>query len=143
MKYISTVTWRDNTDGHLYRMGEPFPHDGREISAQRLEELKSGRNRAGLRLIQACGAESEQGEGPEAEAPRGAKNGRETASAEKGTAKAETGTAEVKTEAPGTATAETEAESAVKAETPGTATAKAGTETAAEAPKRATRSRKK
>ena len=53
MKYISTVTWRDNTDGHLYAEGEPFPFDGREIPKERLESLESGRNRAGLRLIRA------------------------------------------------------------------------------------------
>lgn len=53
MKYISTVTWRDNTDGHLYREGEPFPFDGREIKPERLKELESGNNRAGLPLIMA------------------------------------------------------------------------------------------
>lgn len=52
-KYVSTTDWRDNSDGHLYREGEPFPFDGREIAKDRLEALESGRNRAGLRLIRA------------------------------------------------------------------------------------------
>lgn len=51
MKHISTTTWRDLSDGHLYHEGEPYPFDGREIAPERLAELKDGRNRAGLRLI--------------------------------------------------------------------------------------------
>lgn len=53
MKYISTGTWRDLTDGHLYHEGEPFPFDGREVKPERLAELESGVNRAGLKLIKA------------------------------------------------------------------------------------------
>lgn len=58
-KFFSVETWRDNTDGHLYREGEPFPFDGREVSQDRLDELRSGRNRAGLALIRACGVQDE------------------------------------------------------------------------------------
>lgn len=79
MKYISTVTWRDNTDGHLYREGEPFPFDGREIPKDRLEALESGRNRAGLRLIRACEVQNEPEEAPKEEAPKKASDGRKTA----------------------------------------------------------------
>ena len=77
--YISLTEWRDNTDGHLYREGEPFPFDGREIPEERLEALESGHNRAGLRLIQA----EETQDGPEEvrneEAPKKAPEGRKTA----------------------------------------------------------------
>ena len=79
MKYISTVTWRDNTDGHLYAEGEPFPFDGREIPKERLEALESGRNRAGLRLIRAVEAQDEPEEARKGEAPKKATEGRKTA----------------------------------------------------------------
>lgn len=51
-KYICTRDWRDLTDKHLYHAGDPFPCDGREIPAERLEQLESGRNQAGLQMIQ-------------------------------------------------------------------------------------------
>ena len=39
--YFSLLEWRDNSDGHLYREGEHFPFDGREIPKERLEwEMK-------------------------------------------------------------------------------------------------------
>ena len=79
MRFISTEDWRDNTDGHLYRKGEPFPFDGREISPERLAELENGTNRAGLRLIQGCEAGDERTEVPKAEAPKKASEGRKTA----------------------------------------------------------------
>ena len=77
--YISLREWRDNTDGHLYREGEPFPFDGREISQERLDELESGRNRAGLRLIQAAEVQDEPVEARKEEAPKKAAEGRKTA----------------------------------------------------------------
>jgi len=80
-KYFSTVTWRDNTDGHLYREGEPFPFDGREITGDRLESLESGRNRAGLRLIRAVEVQDEPVEAMKEEAPEKAAEGRKTAPA--------------------------------------------------------------
>lgn len=49
--YVSTTTWRDLTDGHLYHSGDTFPFDGREIQPDRLDKLESGRNQAGLQLI--------------------------------------------------------------------------------------------
>ena len=79
MKYISTVTWRDNTDGHLYREGERFPFDGREIPKDRLEALESGHNRAGLRLIRAEEVQDEPKEAPKEEAPEKAPASRKTA----------------------------------------------------------------
>ena len=51
-KFICTRTWRDLTDKHLYHAGDPFPCDGREVPAERLQELESGSNRAGLKMIQ-------------------------------------------------------------------------------------------
>ena len=87
MKYISTVTWRDNTDGHLYREGEPFPFDGREIPKERLDELVSGRNRAGLRLIMAIEAQEEPKEARKEEAPEKASGGRKKAAPRKRTTK--------------------------------------------------------
>ena len=49
--YRSTCEWRDMTDKHLYKPGESFPFDGREIPADRIESLKSGKNRAGVAVI--------------------------------------------------------------------------------------------
>ena len=80
-KYVSTTEWRDNTDMHLYHEGEPFPFDGREIDAERLEALESGRNRAGLRLIAPCEVKVEREEAQTEEAPEHAVKGRETAPA--------------------------------------------------------------
>lgn len=51
-KYISVRLWRDLTDKHLYREGDLFPFDGREVPEARLTELETGRNRAGLAMIQ-------------------------------------------------------------------------------------------
>jgi len=86
--YTSIREWRDNTDGHLYREGEPFPFDGREIAAERLESLESGRNRAGLRLIRAKEIQDELTEAQKEEAPKTAEKGRKTAPAKATKAKA-------------------------------------------------------
>ena len=76
MRYISLATWRDLSDGHLYAEGDLFPFDGREISGDRLAELESDTNRAGLKLIRAdeadAGRKDEKG-------PEGASEGREKA----------------------------------------------------------------
>ena len=83
--FVSAKTWRDLTDGHLYREGEPFPFDGREIPKDRLDALESGRNRAGLRLIRACEVQDEPEEARTEEAPKKASGGRKTATAKKRT----------------------------------------------------------
>ena len=83
MKYISTVTWRDNTDGHLYREGEPFPFDGREIPKERLDSLESGHNRAGLRLIKELRTADDRKDVETAAAPKTAAEGQETVPAKK------------------------------------------------------------
>ena len=79
MKFISAGAWRDLTDGHLYREGEPFPFDGREISPERLDELMNVRNRAGLVLIRAIDVQDEPEEARKEEAPKTASEGRKTA----------------------------------------------------------------
>lgn len=79
-KFFSLMEWRDNTDGHLYREGEPFPFDGREIPEERLDSLESGHNRAGLRLIRAEEVQDEpKEEAPKEEAPEKAPASRKTA----------------------------------------------------------------
>ena len=85
--YISLATWRDLTDGHLYREGEQFPFDGREVPEGRLDELVSGRNRAGLALIQAVEVQDEPKEARKEEEPEKAAEGRKTASRKKTTKK--------------------------------------------------------
>ena len=77
--YFSLREWRDNSDGHLYREGEPFPFDGREIPKERLDSLESGHNRAGLRLIRAVEVQDDQTPARTEEKPKKAENGRKTA----------------------------------------------------------------
>ena len=86
-KFVSTAEWRDNTDGHLYIEGEPFPFDGREISGERLNELESGHNRAGLVLIRAIEVQDEPVEVRKEDAPRKAAEGRKTAAKKRTTKK--------------------------------------------------------
>ena len=50
-KAISLMAWVDVTDGHEYREGEPFPHDGREIGEDRIDELSSPENMIGTPVI--------------------------------------------------------------------------------------------
>ena len=76
MKYISAILWRDLTDGHLYAEGDEFPFDGREIPAERLEMLESGRNEAGLRFIRAVEPPKEV---PKEEEPEKAPEAKKTA----------------------------------------------------------------
>ena len=78
--YVSTQEWQDLTDMHLYREGEPFPFDGREVPEDRLEALESGRNRAGLRLIRAIEVPDDKPEARKEEAPEKAPEARKTAS---------------------------------------------------------------
>ena len=83
--YISTVVWRDLTDGHLYQEGDKFPFDGREIAPERLEELQSAHNRAGFVLIRASEVKDEREEDQKQEEPKVAKKPEKKASASKGT----------------------------------------------------------
>ena len=38
--------FRDLTDGHLYEIGDAFPHDGRKVNVDRLTALETGKNQA-------------------------------------------------------------------------------------------------
>ena len=49
--FISLRQWRDLTDGHLYKPGDVFPHDGRQIAPERIAALVSGANKAHTELI--------------------------------------------------------------------------------------------
>ena len=79
MTYISTCTWRDLTDGHLYAEGEPFLFDGREVPEDRLERLRDGSNRAGLVLIRAEESKADETVVPKDEAPEKAPEAPKTA----------------------------------------------------------------
>lgn len=52
--YKSITTWRDLEDNHLYQNGDVFPHDGREVSDERIAELSGTQNKAGFALICPC-----------------------------------------------------------------------------------------
>ena len=87
MKFISTTTWRDLTDRHLYHEGEPFPVDGREVSRERLDRLAGSGNRAGFPLIRALDVQDEPEEVRKEEAPETAAESRKTAKPRKRTTK--------------------------------------------------------
>ena len=76
--YKSITDWRDLTDGHLYRAGDSFPHDGREIEPERIESLRSGQNQAGMALIEAFEHPIEKIPTEKADAPRGGKKRQRT-----------------------------------------------------------------
>ena len=45
--------FRDMQDGlHAYSVGDTFPHNGVEVSAERIAELSSDKNRLGVPLIE-------------------------------------------------------------------------------------------
>ena len=50
-KYISLMTWVDQTDGHEYHEGESFPHDGKEIPEDRIKDLSTDSNQIGRPVI--------------------------------------------------------------------------------------------
>lgn len=70
MKYISNACWRDLSDGHLYNSGDNFPHDGREISEERIAELSTARNKAGFALIRIAEAPNREIANEASEAPK-------------------------------------------------------------------------
>jgi hypothetical protein len=51
MMYRAVCVFRDLTDKHLYNTDDVFPFDGREIPAERLEALLTGKNVALKPLI--------------------------------------------------------------------------------------------
>ena len=58
--YESITTWRDLEDGHLYRKGDGYPHDGREVSKDRIAELSGTQNKAGFVLIRPCATSNKE-----------------------------------------------------------------------------------
>lgn len=78
VRLVSTCTWRDLSDRHLYHKGDLFPFDGREVPKERLTALMSGQNMAGLALIRVEEVEDEPEEETQQEAPEGGKEDEKT-----------------------------------------------------------------
>ncbi len=52
MKYEVIKNFVDlQGDNHLYRVGDPFPYNGADVSEERIDELASDKNRCGIALI--------------------------------------------------------------------------------------------
>ena len=52
MKYEVVKTFADLQDNrHLYNVGDEFPHDGAEVTGDRLKELSGSNNKLGTPLI--------------------------------------------------------------------------------------------
>lgn len=52
----------DLKDGHhQYNIGDAFPFDGKEVSAQRIEELSTAKNRQGVPLIEKVATRKKKG----------------------------------------------------------------------------------
>lgn len=50
--YEVVVRFRDLQDGgHIYNVGDEFPHDGKRVTKKRLAELSGKNNRRGVQLI--------------------------------------------------------------------------------------------
>lgn len=50
--YKVLVRFKDLQDEHIYSVGDKFPHDDREITAERLEELAGTENKLGVKIIE-------------------------------------------------------------------------------------------
>lgn len=74
--YKSIATWIDLEDNHLYRTGERFPHDGREISPERIAELSGTQNKAGFALIRPLAIPNRETSADEPAEPKKATRGR-------------------------------------------------------------------
>ena len=48
----SLTIWVDLIDGHEYHEGEQYPHDGREVPADRIDSLMTAMNSTGKPLIE-------------------------------------------------------------------------------------------
>ena len=79
MQYISTATWRDLSDQHLYAAGDMFPHDGREIAEDRLAYLAGTQNKAGFAVIKAVDTPVEENPKATAKAAQKPSRGRKRA----------------------------------------------------------------
>lgn len=59
MKYEVVKTFADLQDNrHLYSVGDTFPHEGAEVSKDRLKELSGSSNKLGTPLIKEIKSES-------------------------------------------------------------------------------------
>lgn len=59
MKYEVVKTFADLQDNrHLYNVGDTFPHEGAEVSKDRLKELSGSNNKLGTPLIKEIKSES-------------------------------------------------------------------------------------
>lgn len=59
MKYEVVKTFADLQDNrHLYSVGDTFPHEGAEVSEDRLKELSGSNNKLGTPLIKEIKSES-------------------------------------------------------------------------------------
>lgn len=56
MMYKVIASFADLQDNrHVYKVGDKFPHDDAPVSAERLEELSTSKNRRGIPLIELVG----------------------------------------------------------------------------------------
>ena len=54
MRYLVIKTFSDMQDnGYKYHVGDTFPHDGLTVSAERIEELSTDKNRRKIPVIKA------------------------------------------------------------------------------------------
>lgn len=54
MRYLVIKTFSDmQDDGYKYHVGDTFPHDGLTVSAERIEELSTDKNRRKIPVIKA------------------------------------------------------------------------------------------
>lgn len=77
--YTALRKWRDLEDNHLYEIGDVYPHDGREISEERIAELSGTQNKAGFALIKAQEIVVEEKPVQKAEQPKKAVRSRKKA----------------------------------------------------------------
>ena len=77
--YESIVEWRDLEDKHLYHKGDKYPHNGREVSKERIAELCGTQNKAGFAVIKALEAPAEEIPNQTEETPKKATRGRKKA----------------------------------------------------------------
>lgn len=57
--YLVTKAFTDLATGHKYVVGEEYPAVGTETTPERIKELASGNNKAGLKLIKEVKAPKE------------------------------------------------------------------------------------
>lgn len=63
--YLTTRAFVDLEDGNYrYKKGEKYPRKGYKPSKERVEALKEGNNKAGLKLIKEVKAQKKGGKSP-------------------------------------------------------------------------------